>query len=350
VQEPAFISQTPPAEEVVAPTGDESKITNTESNLVARVQRGTAQLQRDASALAQLRQTRRRRRQAADGAEDAGLLSPELSGTDDQALKGEFEALQPEQVATQPKDASLKVFQAFDGWLRRTSGRSARQLHTKALTRQAARFCRATGTPPKSMYPAMGYALREARKVEAVNRGRSAMNRRRTAVDLPAAAPDGRVDVEAPVSNTTDDAAQASQYAVSDYGQNAGDSVAAPDLTTDSQIWAPGEKQSRKADGVLAVRCAEAYIKAGVEPEESRWRLAALFQTMNKGAVQRDIALLERVGSMRAEDAARAARRTPGTSRGATRGFPVGLGGAPRTAGASRVASSDPVNDAALWV
>lgn len=421
VQEPAFITQTPAAEAVEAPTGDESKITNTESNLVARVQRGTAQLQRDAAALAKLRRMQRddqrrtgRRRMAAGNCADCGMpmedytefpgpdgprcmrcyekdpevqymtrnmdadtlsrmwgggpkrkrgserraeatesadkVDPSLSGTNDQSLKGDLEALQPEQVATQPKDASLKVFKAFDGWLRQTAGRSARELHPKALTRQAARFCKATGTSPRAMYPAMGYALREARKVEANTRG-AAVNRRRVAVDLPAAAPDARVDVEAPVKNTTDDAAQASQPVLSDYGQNAGDSVANPDLSTDSQIWAPGEKTSRKADGVMAVRCAEAYIKAGLEPEESRWRLAALFQTMNRGFVQRDIALLERVAAMRAEDAARTARRTPGSSRGATKGFPPGLGGAPRrTAGVERVASNDPVNDAALWI
>lgn len=175
------------------------------------------------------------------------------------------------------------------------------------------------------------------------------MNNRTADTSLDVAAPDGRVDVEAPVSNTTDDAAQASQYEVGDYGQNAGDSIADPDLST-TQNFAPGEapRSAKKADGVLAVRCAEAYINAGLASEGDKWKLAGQFQTMNRGLVQSHVALLERVASVNATKLAKVASgKTRGTAR-----LPQGLTTAPdmvRSASTTRQAFNDPSYDFTLF-
>lgn len=79
-------------------------------------------------------------------------MVPSLSGTSDQSLKGDLEALQPEQVATQPKDSVLKVFKAFDGWLRQTAGRSAREVHRGADI-QSRPVLQGNKTHSPAMYP-----------------------------------------------------------------------------------------------------------------------------------------------------------------------------------------------------
>lgn len=178
---------------------------------------------------------------------------------------------------------------------------------------------------------------------------------RRTADEkLEVAAPQDRIDVEAPVSDVTDADAQASQFDLGDFGGNASDNVADPDLDTDSQIWAPGEgvkESNRKADGVAAIRLAEAYIRAGLKPEGEKYNLVAQFQTMRHATVTDRTRLLEAV----LRTAAYSRRVTAGTSRGTAprTPFPPGLmngGGMSRSASVKRVAANDPSTDSDLFL
>ena len=245
-----------------------------------------------------------------------------------------------------PKDASLRPFRAFDRWLVETTGRTARQ-HGNAhfLRRQAARFCQASGVNVEALFPALGIVLREARRNE-----RSAMYR--YADDkLEVAAPQGRIDVEQPVRGTTDADAQASQFDLQDFGGNASDNLADPELSPDSQIWAPGEgkgtnkSSARRADGIAAVRYAEAFIEAGLAPNtpEEKWKIAGLAQTMRHGTIVDRTRLLDAINSVR-----RTSRRTVVAQRGAPRGLPPGFGQRQLTAGVN-AAAQDISTDAAIF-
>lgn len=342
-QEEVFVTQTPPEEAVVAPSDDAANISNTPSNLVARIRAASESLKRDIATYQAM--TKR----ADDTPVKAEVHDPPLSGTDEQSVTdGSFVNPDPNAgvVPTQPKDAS-RAFQAFDKWLSQAAGVRMSQLSSSQIRRAASRYSSETGTPIDSLFPALGTVLRAARKNEAAHR-RSPMPNRTADTSLDVAAPDGRVDVEAPVSNTTDDDAQASQYETGDYGKNAGDSVADPDLST-TQNFAPGEGRSaKKADGVLAVRCAEAYINAGLAEEGDKWKLAGQFQTMNRGLVQSHVALLERVASVHAT---RFAKVASGKTRGTAR-LPQGITNAPgtaRTAATTRQAFNDPSYDFTLF-
>jgi len=352
-QEEAFISQTPPLVPGDYPTGD-TPISNTEHNLVARVQQGRDQLLRDARQLAALRQ-----RRAFDeaGGPTADVVDPTVnSGPEAEALTGDgFVSADPNDgvVPTNPKDASLRAFQAFDGWLSAKTGKSSRR-HTEAnIKKAAAAFSREAGISPQALFPALGIVLREARKNDKkANKGAAMKKRANESLDV--AAPDGRIDVEAPVADTTDAKAQASQFDLHDFGNNAGDNVAKPDLSTD-QNWAPGEASKKAsiktAGGLLAMRCAEAMIAAGLEPNdrERKYALAAEFENMNRSLIQDRVALLERFASVREADLRRVAS---GSSRGAARSpIPAGLGGGTRTAATGmRTAAHDPSNDSSLFI
>lgn len=354
-QEEVFISQTPPEESVVAPT-DDTNISNTEHNLVARVQRGRDQLLRDAQALASLRQ-----RRAFDeaGGPTAEVVDPKVqTGPEGEALTGtDFVSADPNDgvVPTNPKDASLRAFKAFDGWLAQKTGKSSRR-HSEATIKQAAaQFSREAGISPQALFPALGIVLREARKNDKQANTKGAKMRKRADEKLEVAAPDGRVDVEAPVSNITDAEAQASQFDLHDFGNNAGDNVADPDLSTD-QNWAPGEASKtsaiKTAGGLLAMRCAEGMIEAGLEPNsrERKYQLAAEFEGMNRGLIQDRVALLERFAAVRQAERRKVAS---GSSRGAARSpIPAGLGSGTHTASApmQRMAAHDPSNDSALFL
>ncbi len=353
-QEDVFLSQTPGEEAVATPEAGDS-ISNTENTLVARVQRGTAQLKRDAAALAYLRRQRdASRRHAGDNIEEATTVNPDLSGTDDQSLKGDdFDSVALDNVSTQPKDASIHAFAAFDDWLARSTGKTARQ-HGNAnfIRRQAARYIRSTGVPLEHLFPTLERVLVAARKAEGTNRKASTM--KRTADEkLDVAAPGDRIDVEAPVKNVTDAEAQASQYEIGDYGNNASDNLADPDLSTDSQFWAPGEgnktSSQKTADAVAAVRCAEAYITAGLAPADDKWKLIARFQTMRHATVVDRTRLLEAKNEVdRSRFAAH--QRSAAVSRGATNSIPPGLGSGQRTAAQSqRIAANDPTSDSLLF-
>ena len=183
------------------------------------------------------------------------------------------------------------------------------------------------------------------------SRRRRVRSRRRQAdSSLEVAAPDGRVDVERPTADTTDDEAQESQFDKGDFGDNAGDDIAKPDLSTD-QNWAPGDgKKSSKvmhASTAQAVRLAEAYISSRIAAEGDKWNLVAQFEKTTKATVLDRIALLERISA-----AAPARAKTAGFSRGSDvrSAIPRGLMAA-ASPQAPREASSDtdPGNDFLLF-
>ena len=346
-QEEVFLSQTPGEEGLAAPTPGDGTVSNTEHTLVARINAKKDSLERDIVAWNNIQ----RRKHAADGGlPDADTVNPALSGTDDQSLKGhDFDRVQPEKVETQSKDASLKAFAAFDNWLRNTTGRTASQ-HGNAnfVRRQATRWAGTYGYPVEVLFPALGTFLRQARRIEGGNMRRTADEK------LEVAAPQDRIDVEAPVSGITDADAQASQFDLSDFGGNASDNVADPDLDTGSQIWAPGEgvkESNRKADGVAAIRLAEAYIKAGLKPESEKYNLVAQFQMMRHATVTDRTRLLEAVLKTAASR-----RVTAGSiNRGAAPRNPIppGLmngGGMSRSASVGRTAANDPSTDSDLFL
>lgn len=355
-QEEAFISQTPPEVSGEFPGDDAHNISNTEHNLVARVQRGRDQLLRDANQLASIRQ-----RRAFDeaGGPTATVVDPKVqTGPEGEALTGDdFVSANPNDgvTPTNPKDASLRAFQAFDGWLAQKTGKSSRR-HTEAtIKKAAAQFSREAGISPQALFPALGIVLREARKSEKKANSKGAAMRKRSNESLEVAAPDARIDVVSPVKNVSDAKAQASQFDVHDFGNNAGDNVAKPDLSTD-QNWAPGEASKtsarvKTAGGLLAMRCAEGMIEAGLEPNsrDRKYQLAAEFENMNRNLIQDRVALLERFAAVRRSDLQRVAS---GSSRGAARSpIPAGLGGGTRTASTGqRLAAHDPRNDSSLFI
>lgn len=379
-QEEAFISETPGLVGVTVPDADD-EISNTENTLVAKVRQGQAQLMRDAQALATLRAKRTAHRTAefeyepSGGLDEAGgpvatTVNPTVNtGPGAEALTGDdFESANPNDgvVETQPKDASLKIFQAFDSWLGKATGKTSRS-HTAANIQKAASvFAKEAGVDPRLMFPALGIVLRQARKTEAAAKlaaqGKKSTKgeamRKRADEKLEVAAPNARIDVEEPVADTTDAEAQASQFDIHDFGNNAGDDVADPDLSTD-QNFAPGEakkatKAPKRADGILAMRCAEAMIDAGLEENsrERKYQLAREFESMSRGTILDRIALAERFAMVRQADRRKVAS---GGTRGAARSpLPPGLtqaGAAPRPVQASRrVAANDPSNDSTLFV
>ncbi|QDF18812.1 hypothetical protein SEA_SCENTAE_93 [Gordonia phage SCentae] len=350
-QEEAFISETPPAEPVAAPTPDASTITNTENNLVARVQAGRAQLLKDAAALAALQ---KRKTAGVDGNADT-VVNPTVTDSASEALTGDhFEPLEEAPVETQPKDASLKVFQAFDQWLTAASGADSRR-HTEAsLKRAAKRFAAEKGIKAEAMFPALGMVLREARKNDKLAKKGKSMQKRADE-KLEVAAPDDRADVEAPVKGDTDADAQASQFDLHDFGDNASDDKSDPDLSTDNQFWAPGEgkktsSRAKTAGGILAMRCAEAFVDAGLAAKEDRYRLASEFENMNKGLITDRLALATKFAEVRANDHRRYQVASGGTRGTAKSPVPPGMSGGARVAATQqRVAANDPRFDSMLF-
>lgn len=385
----AFITQTPDTEAVEAPADGDSPISNTEGNLVASIQRSAAETQRLLARYQRMQAAKKASARpyratadfvlslpaaqrpamaqhfakafaaenprfssrkffaavglrTADAVEEPTVVDPALSGTDDQAVKGDdFDSVALDDVETQPKDASLKVFAAFDAWLRKATGRTASQHNPEWLRRQAARWAAAQGIEVKALYPTLGKALRQARKGD-TSTGKAAMNRRRANDEsLDVAAPQARIDVEAPVANDTDAEAQASQYDLGDFAHNAGDDIADPDLDSDSQIWAPGEgdKTAKKASGIAAVRYAESFINAGLAPATDRWKIAKQAETMTEAFVIDRTRLLEAV-------VANNAARRPVVPQGPS--IPRGTATA-RTAARQVVAANDTSNDSALF-
>lgn len=177
--------------------------------------------------------------------------------------------------------------------------------------------------------------------------------RRRADESLETAAPQDRIDVEAPVSDTTDAEAQSSQFDLGDFGNNAGDDLADPELSPNTQIWAPGEGDSsvkkdsnRKTDGMTAVRYAEAYIRAGLgdDTPEEKWKVAGLAMTMRHGTIVDRISVLDAVNSVNARRFASLKR----TANRAPRGLPQGVGQRQLTAGTQREASAN--DDSAIFL
>lgn len=176
---------------------------------------------------------------------------------------------------------------------------------------------------------------------------------------LETAAPQDRIDVEAPVRDTTDAEAQASQFDLSDFGDNAGDNLADPELSVDTQIWAPGEGDSsvkkdsnRKADGITAVRYAEAYIRAGLgdDTSEEKWKIAGLAMTMRHGTIADRISVLDAVNAVTEKRVAALRRQASNNRNGVSRGLPQGFGQRQMTAGAQNAAAATSADDMAIWL
>jgi hypothetical protein len=351
----------PPEEPVAAPAGDESKAPNSESNLVARIHKQKVALERDIQTYMRMQAGRRT-------AEDSGVVqpttvNPELSGTEDQSVRGDdFQDVGLDygsSAETQPKDASRHWFAQFNNWLRQVTGKNWNQHTSGHLTRYAAHWAKGTGVPLDAMFPTLQTALRQAKKGEARS---SSMRRRAEDEKLEVAAPDERVDVERPVSNETDADAQASQFDLHDFGDNAGDNLADPDMDVDSQIWAPGEGEAaagsgdrsasrvKMADGMQALRCAEAYIRCGLVHPSQKWKVGSWLQTIRMATVVDRTKLLEAVYAAN-QRAFTAARQPAGNMRGATTGtVPPGFGSGRRVASTARESALDPKFDAMMWL
>lgn len=382
-QEEAFITSVPAPEPVEAPTDDTPNIDNTEDNLVAdegyaheltsRLRHQKQQLEATAREYARVTGRGGRRTAELDDDSDVGYaagpvpteVNPEVTNPAAERLTGDnFDSADPNPTidtsvagpgtTTLPIESSLQAFQTFDRWLHRTTGKHVRAHSEVNIKRAARQFAAHNKMAVQGLFPALGIALREARKTEAAKKG---AKMRRRAVDLETAAPDERVSVPAPVADTTDAEAQASQFDESGWDDNAGKDVTDPDLGT-GQNWAPGQapKESRKqakADGILAIRCAEAMIAAGLESNtrERKYALAGEFQKMSRGLILDRVALAERFAMVRQADHQAAQQRV---ASGRTRGtaLPPGFtqGGAPTQRTAShRQAANDPDNDSLLY-
>ena len=392
--EEVFISQVPGAEAVAAPVEGDSPISNTENNLVASRQpqfdpghyqrladvvRALPPAQRGAMARKMVAMLtadhpnfngrtfyeaaavpvvkRGNRYFYAEDLEDPTTVDPELSGTDVQELAdGDFDSLALDNVETQPKDASIHAFRAFDSWLHKATGRTARQHRNANFIRRAAASYSGQWQNPQAklatLFPTLEYVLAEARKFE----GGTMRQRRAQDESLSVAAPQDRIDVEAPVKNVTDADAQASQFDLSDFAHNAGDQLADPVLDVvdgNAGTWAPDKgKESRKlATGVEAVRLADAYIKAypGTYSDKDRWTLTARFETLRSPVVRDRIRVLEAVVADQSKQSKKTARKVAAAGSRGTRGIPVGFANQ-RVASTRRISASDPDTDSALFI
>lgn len=389
-QEDVFISQVPSAEAVAAPVPGDGQISNSPGNLVAykRPQFDPNHYQHLAEVVkalppeyrgsmakkmvtmftadnksfngrtfyeeARVPMVRRGNRYFyAEDLVDPDKVNPSLSGTDVQDLKGkDFESLALDDVETQPKDASIHAFRVFDQWLANATGRTARQHANANFIRRAAASYASSHQDPQgklaSLFPTLEFVLAEARKFE----GGAQMRRQAEDQSLSVAAPQDRIDVEAPVKNVTDEKAQASQFDLGDFAHNAGDQLADPVLDVvdgNAGTWAPDkgkESAVKLATAAEAVRLADAYIAAypNKYSDKHRWELTAQFETMRQPVVRDRIRVLEAV----TEDQSHAPARkvAAATSRGTTE-IPRGLGS--RTA-RRKVSATDPDTDYGLFI
>jgi hypothetical protein len=298
--------------------------------------------------------------------ETADVVNPPLSGTDDQSLKGsDFQPADPNAGVreTQPQDSkqSSRVWAAFDHYLQKQTGKTARQhgfQRQAAVLREAKRFAQANRFDPEAYFPHLGNVLSQIQKDE--NHRRANMNRRHADTSLDVAAPGGRIDVEAPTSNTTDAEAQASQFAIDEFGRNAGDGISDPDLSTDYVTWAPGEGKKeggfKRASTADAVRAADLFVEAGLRAPEDRYNLIAQHEVMRAGQVADRIAMCEGFIAVRQHDMQRSASRqrlaASGVTRGSARQVPPGFGNGrvARTAGRHTSALEDQSTDGLLFM
>ena len=239
----------------------------------------------------------------------------DLNSRADIARNVEDEDLFEAPVETQPKDASRKR-------------RRARRRHANPQDIIEQMIQRRELSPAaRDMDPEeVAFQYNES---NALNEGdpdylRFSRRRRMADTNLDLAAPDGRVNVEAPVSGVTDADAQASQFDKGDYGHNAGDGLADPDLSTD-QNWAPGEGKTstRKASQIEGMRLAEAMVEAGLEKHDDRWKLAESYTKLPAAIVRDRITLLSRTASVKTpsrddngQRPMKSARKSPGLGNG----------------------------------
>jgi hypothetical protein len=394
-QEDVFISQVPGAEAVAAPAPGDPQISNGPGNLVAykRPKFDPAHYQRLADVVKALPPEQRagmarkmvamltadnkafngktfyaeanvpvvkrgNRYFYAEDLTDPDKVDPGLSGTDVQDLKGDdFESLALENVETQPKDASIHAFRQFDSWLAQATGGTANQ-HRNAnfIRRAAATYAKQWQNPQAklaTLFPTLDYVLAEARKFEGGNMRRQAEDK-----SLEVAAPQDRIDVEAPVKNVTDADAQASQFDLSDFAHNAGDPRADPVLDVvdgNAGTWAPdkGKESSVKlATAVEAVRLAEAYIAAypNSYSNKDRWTLTGQFETLRQAVVRDRTRLLEAVVEDNAKRPKTARKVSAASSRGTKGSIPPGFASGRTASTARRASASDPATDYGLFL
>lgn len=297
--------------------------------------------------------TRRRANDVEFAEPDATTEVDDLEGRTDP--RGPNDSTLENVIARRKRQA--KAYRSFEAWVRRVYSKDIGEAKSRTELRLwAERYTRQTGSKMATIMPSLRVAAKAIADAEGpkgkeykgdgvLENGKNrTARRRRVAGDVGFAEPDDRVDVEKPVSGTTDDEAQASQFDERDFGDNAGDDIANPDLSTD-QNWSPGKAATRQvASGTQAMRLAEAMIEAGVEPADRRWLLAEQFEKMNQGQVLDRIALLGRVINANKTRVA-----ASGVSRGATRSIvPPNLG---RVAGATRPTStSDASHDIDMFL
>jgi hypothetical protein len=115
--------------------------------------------------------------------------------------------------------------------------------------------------------------------------------------DAPEAAKaDQRVDVTAPVANTTDDEAQASQYDPAAYDAQ-GNGVAKPDLSTD-QNWVPPRQSRKRVSPMKAMILTEKYVEAGIISHDERLNAFAEFEKLPEEIADDRLALLAKIASV----------------------------------------------------
>ena len=406
-----YLTSTPPAEAVAVPDRGDSPMSNTENNLVAALQHST----RQTTALAQRLEAVRTRRAAnepghapdefrkepkkqvmpghpdydnqqdgyyqndkrtgaryfvADGddygdiPETAEVVNPPLANGPDSVKGDDFESANPNPgPQTQPKDAAIHAFKAFDTWLATAQNKQrTASLYTneRFIVGQVKRWAKNTGHNPTVMFPVLASVLRDAKRIEE----RNAMRRQAQPTEsLETAAPQDRIDVERPTTGAdkptaTDGADEQGTYKLKDFADNAGDDIADPDLSTnlaaDLEGWS-GDKATVKssaiktADAGQAVRLAEAYIKAGMLADGDKWSAVAQFQKMRAGQVIDRTHLLE--AAISNVIAPLQNKVASGSRRGTVpQGIPAGFGQGTRTASTYRTSQNDPSNDIELFL
>lgn len=229
-QEEAFITETPSPDSTPLPDDDATNISNTEDNLVADEEYAHSLTARMHAQQAALRATANeyavavkqgrivKRADEFAGGPVATEVNPEVPTPSAEQLTGDdFDSADPGRsidtsvagpgTTTLPIESSLQAFRAFDKWLTAGTGKSIKA-HSEANIKKAAKqFADYNGVSTQVLFPALGIALRQARKAEAAKKAQQSKkvsNVRKQAVDLETAAPDERVSVPTPVSNTTD--------------------------------------------------------------------------------------------------------------------------------------------------
>ncbi len=358
VAEDAFITQTPPAEPVETAQGEE--VHNTENNLVAHRRTyarfcafvaGQVGGDVKTASVNELRKWARRYAALADIkiAELYPTLGVQLNAARKLAADDDDEGPSGDKADDKAKDDAKDAGNDDD-----KSDDKKEAIRRAALKRRSDRTASDDDKPAFLKGDDDDKSDDDEKKDDKdkkESKRRAVPRSRRADTNLEVADPDGRIDVERPTADTTDDEAQASQFDKHDFGDNAGDDIADPDLSTD-QNWAPGDgkKSSSKAimaSSAQAVRLAECYIRAGIATEDQKWALVDQFAATTRAVVRDRTALLDRVND--AAPRAKTAGFTRGSSvRSAVPQNLTAMAAQPRQV-TSALDDSDPANDSLLF-